>query len=504
MSAPREGSEAVSTTTIASAAPSTESFVREVPERKTTSTTTRIGTCDEGHRKGAERFTLAHLNDLQARYSDRIAGRSRYAYIAGYLRQLAKDVPSTLVLDAGDDYEKGSIAELRSMGETTRRMVQALPIDVRTIGNHDFAYGEAAVLRDARLSAHPVLAANVRHGDLPDDEQPFRPYVRIDVGCVKVGIIGLVTQNFGADDRPTSEPYDRVFFHDDRYARVLEREIKAHRDEVDVLVALTHLGYFDDSRLAMLPSSRGVDLFVGGHTEDLLRSPVSVARPDGTRSWIVQAGHFGLTLGRADLVFDHATRKLRLERYRIVDVDASLPVAEDVAELAERLEKDAAPSTHATIGKVRKEITVGPAMTALVARASKETLDADAVLLGRDLFWSNLPRGPITLQRMYETVLSQRQPAGTAGFSSLWTVKVSGRELEALRRRAAGSGRYELVAPKRLDANARYTLALDKRALTYSRALFGVALSEATFAGELIDVLERYAATHTAKGETLD
>ena len=45
-------------------------------------------------------------------------------------------------------------------------MVQALPIDVRTIGNHDFAYGEVAVLRDVRLSQHPVLAANVRHSGL--------------------------------------------------------------------------------------------------------------------------------------------------------------------------------------------------------------------------------------------------------------------------------------------------------------------------------------------------
>ena len=68
------------------------------------------------------------------------------------------------MLDAGDDYEKGAVAELRSGGETTRRMVQALPIDVRTIGNHDFAYGEEAVLRDVSLSAHPVLAANVTVG----------------------------------------------------------------------------------------------------------------------------------------------------------------------------------------------------------------------------------------------------------------------------------------------------------------------------------------------------
>src|SRR5262249_11646627 len=120
------------------------------------------GTCDESP---VAHFTIAHFNDLQAHYGDLVPGRSRYGFIAGYLRAVKDEEPSTLVRDAGDDYEKGSIADLRSMGEATRRMIQALPIDVRTIGNHDFAYGETAVLRDLSLSAHPVLAANVHYAD---------------------------------------------------------------------------------------------------------------------------------------------------------------------------------------------------------------------------------------------------------------------------------------------------------------------------------------------------
>src|SRR6185312_13350505 len=103
------------------------------------------------------------------------------------------------------------IDELRSMGETTRQMLQALPVDVRTIGNHDFAYGEAAVLRDVTLSAHPVLAANITsHGK----NSPFVPFVRLQVGCVSVGVVGLVTGNYGANDQPTREAFDGVFEHD--------------------------------------------------------------------------------------------------------------------------------------------------------------------------------------------------------------------------------------------------------------------------------------------------
>jgi len=183
-----------------------------------------IGRCDT--RGPTARFTLAHVNDLQARYGDLVDGRSRYGFLAGYLRQVKDEAPATLVLDAGDDYEKGSIADLRSLGESTRQMIQALPIDARTIGNHDFAYGEAAVVRDVRESAHPVLAANVRYDR---DPSLFAPYARFDVGCVKIGVIGLVTGGYGSDDLPSREPFDGVFAQDDAYAATLAEQVRLHR-----------------------------------------------------------------------------------------------------------------------------------------------------------------------------------------------------------------------------------------------------------------------------------
>lgn len=465
-----------------------------------------IGRCDEDERgTKPARFTLAHLNDLQARYSDRLAGKSRYAYIAGYLRQLRAEVPDTIVLDAGDDYEKGAVAELRSNGETTRRMIQALPIDVRTIGNHDFAYGEEAVLEDVRKSAHPVLAANVRHARLGDEEQPFKAFARIDVGCVRVGVIGLVTQNYGADDQPTKEPFAGVFEHSDKYAAILEREVKAHRGEVDVLIALTHLGYWEDTLLATSPAARGVDLVVGAHTEDLLRQPMPATRADGSRTWVVQAGHYGRAIGRADVVFDPRTRHLAIEKYRIVDVDASLPAADDVDALATELEAKAAPDAHGVVATVGRELRPGHDLAELVHRAAVAQWGADATIVGRDAFWAPLPKGPITLQRMYDSVMVQRQPTGTPGFTSMYLVEVGGDELRALSMRMR-SPLHEMFAPSRIDPKKTYRLAIEKRALAYPRVVFGTdpKLSDATFAGELIDVLEAHARARTAAGATLD
>ena len=388
-------------------------------------------------------------------------------------------------------------------------MIQALPIDVRTFGNHDFAYGEEAVLRDVSLSAHPVLAANVTVARLGDLEQPLGRFVRVDVGCVRVGVIGLVTQNYDADDRPTKRPFDTVFEQSTNYADVLAREVKEHRDEVDVLVALTHLGMWEDIALAVSPGAKGLDLVVGAHTEDLLERPLpAVRRADGSRTWIMQAGHYGRTLGRADLVVDLDKGRVAFERYEIVKVDASLPVSEEVAELADRLESEAAPDAQVPFATTAREVSAGRAMVELVGRAVAAEWGADALLLGRDVFWSGLPKGRITLQRMYDSVLVQRQPSGTSGFTSLFLVDMTGAELTALRRRMQ-SPLHEMIVPATIDPKRTYKLAIEKRALAYPKIVFGIdpklaAVAEAKLGGELIDVLEAYGRSRAANGQSLD
>jgi len=462
-----------------------------------------IGRCDASAQ--AHAFTIAHVNDMQARYTSRLAGKSRWAYVAGYLRRLKDEVPETLVMDAGDDYEKGSIAELRSMGEATRQMLQAMPIDVRTFGNHDFAYGQGQVLRDLLASAHPVLAANVAY---EDGTSPFLPYARFDVGCVKVGVVGLVTQNYGADDLPTKAAYDGVFVHDDRYEAAAERVVRAHRSEVDVMIALDHLGLFEDARVAQRVA--GIDLVVGGHSEDLVRAPLPVFRADGTRAWIVQAGHYAEAIGRLDLSYLPQQKRLVIDRARIVDVGAALPVAEDVADLAARLEREYAPEALAPIAFAKADIGA-PALPELVFRAAQAEWGVDAMLVGRDLFWDGLPAGPITLQRMYDAVLVQREPAGTSGFSSLFVLEVTGAALADLAAKANGGGRFALYLPTPLgaaQAARTYRLAIEKRALAVPALAFRgapkLAPEKARYAGEMIDVLEAYARGRTRLGLPLD
>jgi hypothetical protein len=458
-----------------------------------------IGRCDA--QPDVAHFTLAHVNDMQARYEELVGGRSRYAYVAGYLRALKEQVPETIVLDAGDDYEKGALADLRSMGEATRQMLQALPIDARTIGNHDFAYGAEAVLRDVAKSAHPVLAANVRRSG---DDGPFVPFVKLEVGCVRVGIVGLVTGNYAANDQPSREAFDGVFVHDDRYESVLGSHVKAHRGEVDVMIALDHLGFYEDVGLALRVP--GVDLVVGGHSEDLVRQPYALVRPDGSRAWVMQAGHYARTIGRADIAVKGKDRRVSLEKYRLINVDESLPYSEEVAELARRLEREYTPGARTPIGVVREGIGAGAPMGDLVWRAVHESWGVDGIVLGRDVFWDGLPKGPVTLQRLYDSVLVQREPAGTSGFSSLWELSLSGADVRRLRAKFTGGAVFTVVLPEPIATDRTYRIAIEKRALEFPRMAFAgtTSMPPGRFAGEIIDALEAYAHARSERGLVLN
>lgn len=439
---------------------------------------------------GRRSFTLLHFNDTQARYSHRVAGRSRFGYLAGYLRWASETGPS-LVLDAGDDYEKGAITELRSDGEATRRALALLPIDARTIGNHDFAYGEDALLRDVGESAHPVLAANLTRRD--GGPNPFQSYAAFTVGCVRVGVIGLVTQAYGADDRPTAAPYLGVFHHDADYAKVLEEQVQAHRGEVDVLVALTHLGYWTD--LALAQRTSGVDLFVGGHSEDRIAHPPAMLRRDGRRAWVLQAGHFAEALGRGEVTVtpDGGGPRVNLEGYRLVDVTPSMPFADDVGREIDALEAELTPGLATPVGNLRGTVSAS-AMGSFVLGALQELDQADALVLGGDAFWSGLPAGPVTLQRLYDAVLVQRQPAGSSGFTSLRQVTLTGRELGTLGGRVLGLRKGE-------SATKTYRVAVEKRAFEGAPGVFG---TQSRDLGELVDVLEAFARRRTAEGRSLD
>lgn len=514
---PRESPRAIAdagTPVVAVAAAEPPKYVPP-PPLGPTGTPRAIGAC--GERGESAAFTIVHVNDLQARYSDRdSAGKSRYARISGFMRAVKDEVPATLVLDAGDDYEKGALVDLLTNGAATRRIVHALPLDVRTLGNHDFAYGEDAVRADVRESPHVVLSANVRD---PSDKTLFRPFVKLDVGCVRVGVLGLVTQPYGSDDEQLVGGSYGKFAHDPRIVRIAQGIVDKLRGEVDVMIALTHLGKGTDTYLAH--EVTGLDLVIGGHSEDVLAKPLRVPQSGGGSALVFQTGHFGEAVGRADLTVRFAERKVDVERYRLVPTSEIAPVDDSLDREITRLEREHAPGLGDPVGVVAKER--GPAeLAVMVANAARDALGTEAVLLGKDAFWGKLPAGPVTRQRLYETVLVQKQPIGTPGFTALTTVELPYDAYEKLGRAVRKGSRFVLEVPRRDGdpvpptaprdgrGKAPVRLAVEKRVLEHPEVAlwpsfrFPRTSARTVQPVELFELLERYARAAAQRGAPLD
>src|SRR5436309_622798 len=79
------------------------------------------------------------------------------------------------------------------------------------------------------------------------------------------------------------------------------------------------------------------------------------------------------------------------------------------------------PDAHAPIAIARESIDHDD-MPKLVMNAARDRWAVDALFIGKDVFWTGLPSGPITLQRLFDAVPVQREPSGTPGFTSLWIV----------------------------------------------------------------------------------
>ena len=101
---------------------------------------------------------------------------------------------STLLLSAGDNIGASLFPSSLRADKPTIDLLNALDLKASAVGNHEFDYGWEWVQEvNGWMGGWPYLAANVvdSGGKVP---APFKPYTILDSGTLKVGVIGVVTQ----------------------------------------------------------------------------------------------------------------------------------------------------------------------------------------------------------------------------------------------------------------------------------------------------------------------
>ncbi len=446
-------------------------------------------------------ISFVHVNDLHAGYTPHPAdGVSPVARMRGYLEQVATEHnPYTLFTDAGDDHEKGSVAELLSEGEATRAVTEALRFDLRSLGNHDFAWGEEAAMRFSRDPHAVVLASNTSYeGPEPEAWGAVR-YAQLELGCVTLGFFGFVSPPWDECNEPSQGdffPGGALRMRYD-YAELARGIVAEHGSEVDLMVMISHLGGPEDAELAARVP--GIDLVLGGHSHHAVERVVQVGE---TR--IVQAGSDGLLLAHLDLDLDLRSRAIVGQRYQLLPVlgDAPLPVDAATQQAVASILARYAPQAHEPIAWLH-EAHDPRGVAALTAQAAREVMSTDAALVDSATVWRAWPPGPLGPQDLADTYKVERQPPGTPSWNAFARVEIRGAALQAIASALPEAWAY--AGPERPLPDQRYSLALQRCGATHpERNWPGLHFDDPTELTEAWELLARYGAARQAQGLYLD
>ncbi|WP_157016338.1 5'-nucleotidase C-terminal domain-containing protein [Mesorhizobium xinjiangense] len=220
-------------------------------------------------------------------------------------RRAALEGQNVLFLNAGDNFQ-GSLFYTTYKGAAEAEFLNQMATDAMAVGNHEFDDGEDGLATFLDAAEFPVLSANVKAGAASALGDRVKPYVVLEVGGERIGIVGAVAN----DTAELSSPGEHVMIEED-VATITKAVEAVEAEGVDKIIALTHVGYPRDlEAIAKIP---GVDVVVGGHSHTFLSStaegaegpyPTMVDNPDGHAVPVVQAGSYSKYLGDLKLVFD--------------------------------------------------------------------------------------------------------------------------------------------------------------------------------------------------------
>ena len=207
------------------------------------------------------------------------------AYLAGKADELRKEKPS-LLFSAGDMIQGNNWANL-SQGESVIELMNEMGFDAMVLGNHEFDFGQDVLRKRISEAKFPVLGANVEGlGNL-------KPYIIKNLKDVKVGIIGVVTEDVPISTHPRNVAGLKFMSPIDTG----EKYIAELKNKADLIIILSHIGYPADRILA--ERVKGIDVIVGGHSHTKIEKPVKVGN-----TIIVQAWEHAKVLGVLELTVE--------------------------------------------------------------------------------------------------------------------------------------------------------------------------------------------------------
>jgi S-sulfosulfanyl-L-cysteine sulfohydrolase len=336
-----------------------------------------------------------------------------YGRIAALLNQIRQENPGqVLAFDCGDTIH-GTYTAVQTEGEVLIPILNSIGFDGMT-AHWEFAYGPERLKEVADQLSYPMLAINCY--DEETDELVFDPYVVIEAGSLRVGVIGVAATIIDKT-MPLSFSTGVYFTLGNEelpgYVRKLRQE-----EKVDLVVLVSHLGFPQELKLAR--EVDGIDVLLSGHTHNRVYRPALV---NGTI--VIQSGCHGSFLGRLDLEVEDGC-VVDFE-HQLITVEASIEPDREVQRLVDQA---LAPDREELSQVVGYTSTALNRYTVLEATMDNFLLQSLLDLTGAQMAFSNgwrygapIPPGPITLNDLWN-IIPVNPPVSTCNLTGdeLWAM----------------------------------------------------------------------------------
>jgi 5'-nucleotidase / UDP-sugar diphosphatase len=371
-------------------------------------------------------ISILHTTDLHGHILptsdyDGNPDRGGLARCATQIRRWQRENPNSILIDVGDVYQ-GTDVSLRNKGALMIDLLNHLEYDAWVVGNHEFDWGMECFERALQQSNMPVLAANMLMegklaGEFPDAKHPFakiQPFILKEIAGIKIAIIGITTPGMpfwlwpeftrGLDFRHPVEPVRRAI-------------ASAKSRGADAIVLTGHMGLktrtggddFANTVMALTSEFPELPVFIAGHTHQDLPSRLT----NGVL--FTQADHFGIHVGRVDLLFDRNSKKL-LRREAICELmdnrfsfdqvvlsrakshlaESSAAVSEPIGELAETMRGRSRPGRPSDVERL-----IGAAIMEMLR---ERNVPVDGVMHGTFDDKADLIAGPKTVYDVWNII----------------------------------------------------------------------------------------------------
>lgn len=335
--------------------------------------------------KETQTLTIIHINDMHG-YADETSTSIGYAKLAALIDRMKEEDPNTIALDAGDTFA-GSPNAAYDKGESILSILNTVAFDAMVLGNHESYLGVDRISDLTGRLHYKALAGNVV---TTGGDYLWEPYTIISLkNGLKVGVVTATCG--GADGLEYLDPIAS-----------LQRQVNEIKADVDVIVALTHLGVEDASgntSQKVAVEVEGIDVIIDGHSHSALEQGIEV---NGVL--IAQTGEYGKNIGITELTISEGAVASASSRLITKEEMAGANVKEETLEATTKLQTNIAAYYAEVIGVTTVDLigtsalirTQETNMGNLYTDAVREGTGAQIALCAAGIIGGEIPAGNIT------------------------------------------------------------------------------------------------------------